>query len=235
MKKAKILLLSLVLLSIAQATTAQTTTNVSRQWQVGFGLGELPMDGSFKPSITIGHHFSTKLYAGIIYQLSDHISRNEASINAKSSGLAGLESSSEAVARRFLFQLRYTLVKHGPYLSTGFVYNGQDVEHMVFDDRVRAIGDESFEGTIEITQARPAGWGLALGLGYQYTFKNGFALGFEWTPAWFQYPEPVYEFAGTANLSTTAQELLIDRMNNEFDASVTNMYKVFHIGVAYSF
>jgi len=24
-------------------------------------------------------------------------------------------------------------------------------------------------------------------------------------------------------------------MNNEFDASVTNMYKVFHIGVAYSF
>ena len=64
----------------------------------------------------------------------------------------------------------------------GLIYQ-QDTETMRFDNRTRKIAEETFDGTIEIQQTRPAGWGLALGLGYQYDFKNGFSAGFEWTPA----------------------------------------------------
>jgi hypothetical protein len=76
---------------------------------------------------------------------------------------------------------------------------------------------------------------VALGLGYQYNFRNGFSAGFEWTPAWGQYPEPVYQFAGSAELSAEAREELQLKMDEGFRGSVTNLYKIFHIGVAYRF
>lgn len=94
-------------------------------WQIGFGLGELPTGGSFKPSISVGYHFNEKIYAGIIYQLKDHIARNQASINARSSRLTGLKTASEIVAHRFLAQIRYKPFRNGPYLSTGIVFNGE--------------------------------------------------------------------------------------------------------------
>ncbi|MEM9363170.1 MAG: hypothetical protein AAGA43_11070 [Bacteroidota bacterium] len=90
---------------------------IENSWQIGFGLGELPSGGSFKPSMTIGYHFTDKIYAGLIYQVKDRIERNDSSFNAKSSRLDGLLSSSESVAQRFLTQVRYTPIKYGPYLS----------------------------------------------------------------------------------------------------------------------
>lgn len=208
---------------------------VKNYWQIGIGLGELPTGGSFKPSITVGYHFSEKIYAGFIYQFKDEISRNESSINAKSAKLKGLISSNETVAQRFLFQVRYTPLKNGPYVSGGFVFNGRDTESMLFDDRQRLISGENYSGDIGIQQTRPAGWGFALGLGYQYNFDNGFSAGFEWTPAWGQYPTPSYEFGGSSELSSNATNELTAKMNEGFKSSVTNMYKVFHIGVAYRF
>ena len=234
MKSIKAIVILIILL-FSQHSFAQDAPGLGNYWQIGFGLGELPMGGSFKPSITIGYHFNDKLYAGIIYQFKDQISRNEASINAKSSGLDGLVSATEEVAQRFLFQLRYTPVKNAPYLSAGFVFNGMDSEQMLFDDRSRTIAGENYDGTIIINQTRPAGWGFAMGIGYQYNFKNGFSTGLEWTPACFQYPVPSYAFEGTVTLSENAQNTLVDKMNNEFNSSVTNMYKVFHVGVAYRF
>ncbi|WP_424961834.1 hypothetical protein [Ekhidna sp.] len=235
MKTKRITLLILGII-IGYASIAQEgSTHLKNYWQIGFGLGELPTGGSFKPSITIGYHFNEKVYAGIIYQFKDEISRGSSSFNAKSTDLEGLSSSSEDVAKRFLFQVRYTPIKNGPFLSGGFVFNGRDTETMRFDDRTRQIYNEPHSGTIKIQQTRPAGWGLALGLGYQYNFKNGFSTGFEWTPAWGQYPSPLYQFGGTANLSSEAQANLKKRMDDGFNSSVTNMYKVFHIGVAYRF
>lgn len=207
----------------------------SPYWQVGIGLGELLFDGSFKPSITFGYHFNEKLYAGVIYQFKDKIHRNEKSINARSTGLDGLESSSETVAQRFLIHLGYTPIKNGPYISTGFVFNGTDTETMKFGNMDREIGDKTYNGSIEIEQTRPAGWGFAMGLGYQYHFKNGFSTGFEWTPAWFQYATPQYQFAGSSNISESSQALLQNKMDEAFKQSVTNMYKVFHIGISYRF
>ncbi|HRX97884.1 MAG TPA: outer membrane beta-barrel protein [Bacteroidales bacterium] len=202
-------------------------------WQVGIGLGEIPMDGSFKPSITFGYHFSEKIYTGVIYQFKDQISRGASSFNAKSTGLDGLLSSSETVSQRFMLQLRYTPVKFGPYLSTGFVFNGKDSETMHFDAREREIAGETYTGDIVIQQTRPAGWGLALGIGYQYNFKNGLSANAEWTPAWFQYPDPSYAFGGSAELTDKSENELVSKMDKGFKSSITNYYKVFHIGVAY--
>ena len=202
-------------------------------WQVGFGLGEIPLGGSFKPSLTFGYHFSDKIYAGVIYQFKDEISRNGTSFNADATGLDGLTKSSETVAQRFLLQARYTPVRYAPYISGGFVYNRRDTETMQFDARERTIGEETFDGTVAIQQSRPAGWGFALGLGYQYDFKCGFSINVEWTPAWFQYGTPEYNFSGDAALSETAQNQLRNQMTKDFKKSVTNLYKVFHIGVAY--
>ncbi|MCB0844420.1 MAG: hypothetical protein KDE26_14295 [Bacteroidetes bacterium] len=232
-KKITLLLLGIIIGYVGLAQ--ERTDYLQNYWQVGFGLGELPTGGSFKPSITVGYHFNEKVYAGIIYQLKDEISRGNSSFNAQSTDLEGLTSSSEGVDQRFIFQVRYTPIKNGPYLSGGFVFNGMDTETMIFEDMDREIADEPVSGTIEIKQTRPAGWGLALGIGYQYNFKNGFSAGFEWTPAWGQYPTPSYEFGGTSNLSDTSQNSLKQKMDEGFKSSVTNMYKVFHIGVAYRF
>ncbi len=227
----------LLALLLAQLAAAQdyNSREFQNQWQIGIGLGELPMDGSFKPSITFGYHLKDKLYAGVIYQFKDKIQRNESSFNAKSSGLDGLLHSSETVSQRFLLHLRYTPFRRGPYLSGGLVFNGEDREIMTFDARSRTLSDETYDGNILIQQSRPAGWGIALGLGYQYDFRNGLSVGFEWTPAWGQYPEPFYLFGGTADLSEPALRDLESKMDEGFGSSVTNMYKVFHLGLAYRF
>ena len=129
--------------------------------------------------------------------------------------------------------VRYTPIKNGPYLSGGIVYNGQDIETMQFDDRVRVVYNVEYSGNLSIQQSRPAGWGLALGLGYQYHFKNGVSAGFEWTPAWGQYPTPTYRWDGSSEFTEETINRLTSQMNNAFRKSVTNMYKVFHIGLSY--
>lgn len=202
-------------------------------WQLGLGFGEIPMDGSFKPSITFGYHINSKFYAGVIYQFRDQIRRDGSSFNAKSSKLQGLLSSTERVAHRIMAHVRYTPIKNGPYLSGGIVYNGQDIETMQFDDRVRVVHNVEYAGNLSIEQSRPAGWGLALGLGYQYHFKNGVSAGFEWTPAWGQYPTPAYRLDGSSDFTEDTIPRLTSQMNSAFRKSVTNMYKVFHIGLSY--
>lgn len=235
MKKLRFIILTGAMLMGSLGMAQELDQGLSNYWQVGFGLGELPTGGSFKPSITVGYFFSKKVYMGFIYQFRDHISRDHSSINAKSTDLDGLLDASETVAQRFLFQVRYTPFKNGPYLSGGFVFNGQDTETMQFDGRDRQVNGSQTSGTIEIQQTRPAGWGIAAGVGYQYHFNNGFTAGFEWTPAWGQYPDPIYKFGGDAQLSDSSQQYIRQKMDDSFKSSVTNMYKVFHIGLAYRF
>ena len=235
MKATKVILIASCIAMTISVYGQENHTYNNGYWQIGIGLGEIPMDGSFKPSITFGYHFNEKVYTGLIYQFKDQIQRNESSINARSAGLEGLVSASENVAQRFMLQIRYTPIKNGPYVSGGIVYNGQDNETMKFKKMTRTLSGEVHSGDIIIQQTRPAGWGLALGLGYQYNFKNGFSTGFEWTPAWGQYPTPSYSFAGSPELSPVAKKELAHKMNEGFKSSVTNMYKVFHFGIAYRF
>lgn len=219
----------------ANAQSDPVTGLPDRYWQVGIGLGELPFGGSFKPSLTFGYHISEQLYFGLVYQFRDHISRDGSSFNAQSAGLDGLTSSRESVARRFMLQVRYTPFRYGPYLSGGFVYNGADTETMSYDSRDRTIAGEIFNGNIGIVQTRPGGGGLAFGLGYQYNFKNGISAGVEWTPVWTKMAIPEYSFSGSAELSVSAEQEIIERMDKGFRGSVTNRYKIFHIGISYRF
>ena len=235
MKTLYLILTLVFMLNTNMVKSQNSKTHLNNYWQFGLGIGELPIGGSFKPSVSFGYHFSEKIYAGFIYQFKDKITRNEASFNAKSSGLDGLIKSSEKVNQRFLFQVRYTPIYNGPYISTGIVFNGEDTETMLFDERHRQILNENYNGAIAIQQTRPAGWGFALGLGYQYNLKNGFSAGFEWTPAWGQYPDPLYQFSRSSTLTINAKEKITTKMDEGFKNSVTNMYKVFHIGVAYRF
>ncbi len=207
--------------------------NFKRGFEIGLGFGEIPYKGSFKPSLTFGYHLSEKLYFGLIYQLKDHIRRDNSSFNAQSSQLEGLLSAREEVAGRFLLQGRYKPFKNGPYLSFGWVYNGRDQEEIKFDDRSRLINGQEYEGAIQVTQTRPGGGGLALGIGYQQHLGNGFSIQAEWTPAWFTpIPTPEYQFSGTADLSVDARTYLSEKMTDRFQSTVTNRYKVFHIGFA---
>lgn len=225
----KVYLIIAFILFLLKYTQAQS----ANFWQVGLGLGELPIGSSFKPSISFGYQFNDKLYVGTIYQFKDKIQRDGSSFNAKSAELDGLISSSEEVAQRFMLQMRYSPLKQGPYISTGIVYNGKDVETMRFDSRSRIIDGEEYNGGLTIAQTRPAGWGVAMGIGYQYNINKYFVTNIEWAPAWFQYPTPQYQFTGDYNLSDNTKIHLENKMNTAFKSSVTNMYKVFNIGFAY--
>ncbi|MEZ5015799.1 MAG: outer membrane beta-barrel protein [Flavipsychrobacter sp.] len=222
------------LLSGLTHSVAQQSLNNS--WQVGLGLGELPIGGSLKPSITLGYHFNEHLYVGVIYQTADKIKRDKSSFNVKASELSQLTQAKEDVAQRLLVQCRYTPVRYAPYISLGFVYNGSDVETMNFAPANRIINGNTYNGDLQITQTRKAGSGLAIGIGYQYNFNNGLSINAEWTPAWFTpIPTPEYSFSGTTILSSQDKQFIKDKMTDGFKSSVTNRYKVFHIGVAYHF
>lgn len=235
MQPMKILLMLLSLIPGSMLLGQHNETAPGGYWQIGIGLGEIPSGGSFKPSFTLGYQINDHLYAGIIYQRKDQISRNASSFNANSTGLEGLTASSETVGQRGMLQCRITPVKNGPYLSAGWVWNGKDTETMCFDDRQREVFGEQTSGTMTIQQTRPAGGGFALGIGYQYSFKNGLSAGFEWTPAWGQMANPVHSFSGTTSLSQPTQNMLTSQMERSFRKSVTNLYKVFHMGLAYRF
>lgn len=228
----KTLLFIFVTIFLSSTSSAQES-QLKDHWQIGIGFGELPMHGSFKPSITIGYYPYEKLYIGFTYQFKDRIQRNGTSFNASSTGIEGLESAYEEVAQRFFIQGRYTPVKYAPYISFGIVYNGEDSETMNFDHRQRNIHGDKYSGSITINQTREAGWGPALGIGYQYDFDN-VSFNAEWSPAWLNgIQEPEYKFSGTSELSENSKKEISAKMTKEFKSSVTNLYKVFHVGVSY--
>lgn len=234
MKKTALTILFII--SIGVRLQAQSIENpIERYWEIGLGFGEIPMQGSFKPSIRVGFHFNDKLYTGIIYQTKDEIQRNGSSFNAKSTELGGLASAKESVGQRFMLQIRYKPLERGPFISSGFVYNGTDTEYMTFGAQERMIGSQNHNDEIRITSTRPGGWGFALGLGYQYEFYNRWSAEFEWTPAWLQLPTASYLIESDLKLTEESESMLVRRLHDGFDDSPTNLYKVFHIGFAYKF
>lgn len=207
-----------------------------RYWQIGIGLGEIPMHGSFKPSFTVGYHFNDKFYLGIIYQLKDNINRGTSSFNAKDTHLNGLIDSKEKVGPRFMLQGRFTPVKFAPYLSFGIVFNDQDRELMYFEQSDHTIGNNSYETDLIISQTRPAGWAPAIGLGYQFDFKRGFSINAEWTPGWFtKVKTPIIEIESTYPLDEDDIIAFKKETTANYKSHITNLYKVFHFGISYRY
>lgn len=68
---------------------------------------------------------------------------------------------------------------------------------------------------------------------FQFPLPIYLAAGFEWTPVWGKFPTPSYQFSGTSQLSESTRRALAEKMDQGFRSSVTNRYKVFHIGLSY--
>lgn len=211
--------------------------NTAKTWQGGIGLGNVPIRGSFKTSLSGGYHITNKWYVGVVYQFGDEIKKKTASFNAKSADLGGLVRSTAYVGPRAMIQARYAPFKCGAYISGGIINNGDSWEDMSYDVRSRTIaGDAAYTRGIRIRQSKPSGWGLALGLGYQHNFTDKLSANIDLTPAWFQRPKPTYQFiTSPPDLSDDEIAEIESRMNSKFKSRMTNYYTVFHIGVAYRF
>lgn len=235
--KKYLLTLALCLFTIwLNAQTFKETYPDFRYWQVGVGLGELPMGGSFKPSITVGYHFNNKIYLGLIYQFKDNINRGKSSFNADATGLTGLTDSREKVGQRFMLQARYTPIKYAPYISFGVVFNDADTETMQFSQQPHAIGNGVYNTDVTVTQTRKAGWAPAIGLGYQFDFKRGFSINAEWTPGWFNWiAKPKIVVSSSEEIAQDDLDIFKKSMADEYQKHLTNLYKVFHFGVSYRF
>ena len=210
---------------------------MNRGWQVGISFGEIPiMHGSFKPGIRIGYQFNDYIYLGGIYQITDHISRNNDSFDAQNIGLEGLLSSSERVAPRALLNLRLRPHRLSPFVSIGVVYNGDDVETIEYDHRSRQIGESNYEGPMTFEFTRKSAIRPAIGFGYQYTFKNRLTIGTEWTFDFFNpVPSPQIGLSSGFQLEPADQAALFEGIEKEFTRNFHNRYHIFHIGLGYQF
>jgi hypothetical protein len=224
----------LLAFTISRSVTAQEGEDVSG-WSVGLQLGELPMHGSFKPGLSLGYRVNDQVYVGVVYQFRDAIRRNDTSINARSIGLEGLESSYERVGRRAYVQVRIRPYRYAPYLSVGFVFNDLDVETTDFDARTRAVGSERVEGPIRIVQSRRAGLRPALGIGYSARLSDRLEVHTEWSGWWlFGAPDPRVVIQH-ATMSPGSGDLLRERIISKFRSSPFNTYHIFQLGVGYRF
>lgn len=204
------------------------------RWHVGIELGEIPFHGSFKPGISVGYSFNDFCYAGVVYQIRDHIQRDHSSFNAQAIQLPGLERSSEQVGQRAYVHMRLRPHRLAPFVSLGFVYNDADTETIQFDDRERLIGDRLIRGPLKIVQKRPRGFRPALGLGYGYVFDSGFEVFAEWAGWWFQKaPKPQLEISGVNDVVVLQD--LENRIVRSFQSSIFNTYHIFQVGVGYTF
>ena len=235
MKKLTIIISFFTISSIAFSQSE--SINMKNYWQIGVGFGEIPfMSKSFKPSITVGYYLHDKIYVGAIYQFVDNIERNQESFDAQSIGFEGLESSKERVAQRALLHCRITPVKYGPFISFGLVFNGSDTETMQFDDRNRQIGQNMYDGEITVKLTRKSAFRPAIGLGYEYVFKNNISLNTEWTFNVFHpIPSPVIEATSDYSISENDSVEFNNHLSKEFKSNFHNRYHIFQIGVAYNF
>ena len=206
-------------------------------WQLGVSFGEIPiLHGSFKPGIQFGYQFNDYLYLGGIYQITDHIERNDDSFDAQSIGLDGLISSKETVAPRALLHARLRPHRLSPFISIGLVYNGNDQETIQFDDRSRIIGKSEYDGTATFTLTRESAIRPAIGFGYQHTFNNRLTISTEWTFNFFDpVPNPDIGFSANYELSELDKGPLFEKINKDFTDNFHNRYHIFHLGLGYQF
>lgn len=204
-------------------------------WAIQVGFGEIPfLAGSFKPSVSLGYHFNEYLYIGYTAQFRDVLERGTESFNAVDTGLGGVERTREETGVRSLLAVRARPHRYSPYLALGLLFNGSDREVMHFDSRERTIGAQNYEGMVVLEQTRPWAIRPAVGLGYSYTFDEGFSLGVEMAGAFF-LPAPTPELAvgGEALLSQADEAALKSRISKKFKDNFHNRYHLFQMTAGY--
>jgi len=200
---------------------------------LGFELGELPIQGSFKPGLNLTYHLDNKNGITFSYQIKDTLARDQDSFNAKSIGFDGLLSSTEYVANRAqVLGLRY--VSGTPiYLTYGFVYNGRDTEKMRFDSRNRNIQKQNVTGPVSITISRRASLSPVLGLGLQWQLGIQSQAFIQWSGNLLnQAPTPVIEIS-SKSMTRESHDYLTQKIEQKYSHKITNVYHVFSMGMRF--
>ncbi|MEO1021583.1 MAG: hypothetical protein AAFW89_03495 [Bacteroidota bacterium] len=227
----------LVMSSVPDAEAQTNSKELSTYWEMGISFGEIPiMAGSFKPGISVGYHVNRYLYLGGIYQITDHISRNDDSFDAKNLGFNNLQSSRERVAPRAILHARLRPHQNLPFVSLGILSNGTDKETVTFGDAEHHIGQNSYQGPITVSIKRKRAIRPALGIGYHHQFKNGWSLSTEWSFDWFNpVPAPQLTYTSDIDIQQRDLELKTVEIEREFRDNVHNRYHIFHLGMGYRF
>ena len=207
------------------------STDINGRWTAALELGELPVNGSRKVGLSLGYHLNEHVWVGVAYQIPDAIQRGEASFNANSLGLQGLESSREVVGQRAYLEARVRPHRYAPYVSVGAVFNDRDTETMTFDERARDAGGHRAMGGIHVQVSRPPALRPALGLGYEWTSATGVTAFVEWSGWWLRAaPNPDVLIQGEGATVGFARE--VDRrLRDHFTSSIFNTYHIFQMGI----
>ena len=224
----------LILLSFS-ALHANEPTRLKNVWEIGFTFGEIPfLAGSFKPGVSIGYHVNEYVSFTSTFQLTDKISRNASSFNARNIGLDGLTSSKETTGERILLAVQLRPVEWSPYLVAGFVFNAEDIETMHFDQRVRQIGSNTYDSQVTIVQSRKNGFVPAFGFGYRYDFDNGVSLNTNIAAGVFTgIPRPEAKITSTVPISEGDESQLQQTIQSVYKDNFHNHYHIFNLGVSY--
>jgi hypothetical protein len=228
--------LTVASVSHAQSSSHPAIDSLDGVWSVTVGFGEIPfLAGSFKPSVSLGYHFSDHVWVGGIVQLSDVLERGTESFNAVNSGLGGLESTHEVTGPRAFLGVRLRPHRYSPYLSLGPVFNGTDRETMRFDARPRNIDGHTTEGSLTVVQSRPYGIRPAFGVGYGYTFDTGVVLNLDLVGAfWMSPPEPDIRVESGREISEPALQAIDRRFSTAFRGNFHNRYHLFNISAGWA-
>jgi hypothetical protein len=224
-------------LLIGAAALAEDGGALDGHWQIGLSFGEIPiLAGSFKPGVTVGYHVDERVFIGLDVQTPDHLQRDQQSFNARNTGLEGLATSSETTGVRALLSVRVRPNWRLPFVQVGVVYNGDDTETMVFDAHERPIGSGIYPGDLIIEQTRPSGFGLAVGLGYQYDFSNDLSAHLGIALALLSpVPDPEIQLGGAAEVAPADVSDLRAHLTEVYKENLHNHYHLFSVGVGYRF
>lgn len=203
----------------------------------GLELGEIPIKGSRKFGLSFGYNNWS-----VSWQRADTIQRDDASFNAESLGWDGLIGSSESVGARSQLLKSWPLwrVKQGsafwvPYLTTGWVWNGNDTERLRFDGREHDAAGGTLKGPVTVQIRRPSGHGLAVGAGFLWQWASSGQIYCHWTGALLsESPIPDVRAQGR-HLTSEQAQWIQQRIRRDFSQRITNRYHLFSLGVRFSF
>ncbi len=211
----------------------QAAARDATPWILGLELGELPLKGSLKPGINLGYRLSKLHELFISYQLPAKIARDGDSFNAQSTGLEGLSSSNESVSKRAQVLGIWRGNTTPLYLTYGFVYNGQDSEHMRFRGMPRQLNHQLLQQPLSITVTRPAGYTPAIGLGISWPTKGGYQIFAQWSGNVFQKAVTPQVQVQSDEINSASRQQLETRIKDKFRKKITNVYHVFSLGIRF--
>jgi len=236
-KQILMIVLSLLTSFLGHTANAEDRSLQDSRWEMGLTFGEIPiLAKSFKPGFSIGYRLNEQVRIRLVLQGEDYLQRDGSSFNAQNTGQDGLVSSKERTGMRFFFGVDYRPVKWSPYLSAGIVVNGTDIERMLFDRRKRRIGTDSYTTSMKIVQTRRAGWGPALGIGYDVKLNDHVDLNAGIAMAFLgETPIPDIEILTRSDVPDSDTNNLRHQILDKYKTNSHNNYHIFNLGLSYRF